>query len=396
MASIEQQRWQRFAWNAARYALGPIGGLLVPWLVISRSDAGAWGEALSVIIPMQVMLHVAAFGSKELLLRTFALSTSRDPRSWAVESLITRASVMLPIAALLAFTSAPIWSSAALWFFSAFCSTSLDPVFIWRKQFRTLLVADAVGLIGQVLWLASAGYPNERTILLSLMMNGMLRMSVIGIVVRGWPPVRDPGGAFHLSYNSHFIHALPFFLIGFSGLLASRIDLYTANALLDRAEVGRYQIVASLFIQFQALAALFVAPLTKDLYRLNLESVVRYTRRMRIWALAGLLPMCAIAWAVFTYLFKFELSWGAYAAACALVWPVFAYVPVINQLYKHKRERSVMWANFAAAVLTCGLTLVLLPKLGIAGGLLAAAAGQWLMLAWMKREEQRLHALPRM
>ncbi len=396
MASIEQQRWQRFAWNATRYALGPIGGLLVPWLVISRSDAGAWGEALSTIIPMQIMLHVAAFGSKELLLRTFALSTSRDPRSWAVESLITRASAMLPIAALLAFTSATIWWWAALWFFSSFCSTAFDPVFIWRKNFLTLLVADALGLIVQVLFVVSTGYPNEETIVLSFMMNAVSRLGVIAIVVRSWSPIHDPLDAFHLSYNSHFIHALPFFLIGFSGLLASRIDLYTANALLDRAEVGRYQIVASLFIQFQALAALVVAPLTKDLYRLNLESVARYTRRMRIWALAGLLPMCAVAWAVFTFLFKFELSWGAYASACALVWPVFAYVPVINQLYKHHRERSVMWANFAAAALTCGLTFVLLPKLGIAGGLLAAAAGQWLVLAWMKREEHRLHALPRM
>lgn len=392
MASLEQQRWQRFAWNAARYALGPIGGLLVPWLVVRQSGLGIWGDVQTPLIWFQLIVHITSWGSKEFLLKLFAADPSKQGKLLG-NSIATRG--VLLVLATIVWLVDPRTTSIAL--IAAvvllFLNSSLEPVIVWHKRFKQATVADLFGLLAQAAFLFGAASLNVEAVFISICLNQSVRaVLLIGLnwSVLSWEQPMN------WNFRVHILSALPFFLIGFSGLLASRIDLYTANALLDRAEVGRYQIVASLFIQFQALAALVVAPLTKDLFRLNLTSVSRYTRRMRIWALAGLLPMCTIAWAVFTFLFKFELCWGVYAAACALVWPVFAYVPMMNQLYKHHRERSVMWANFAAAALTCGLTLVLLPKLGIPGGLLAAAAGQWLMLAWMKREEHRLHALPRM
>ncbi|MBK6774297.1 MAG: hypothetical protein IPG74_00100 [Flavobacteriales bacterium] len=393
MASIEQERWLRFAWNAARYALGPIGGLLVPWLVIQRSSQEAWGQVVLPMILVQLVAHITQWGSKDLLLREFARMPDRVLDLWRA-SAITRAVPWIVCALMLTRSGLILKDAWAMsWLVGLVLANNVEPLIIWGKKFAGAAVADAMGLGVQVAIILWNQYLDADTICLSFAGNQIARALILWSVV-GFPSL---GHAFRLfNMRMHLLTALPFFLIGFSGLLASRIDLYTANVLLDRAEVGRYQIVASLFIQFQALAALVVTPLTKDLYRLNIESVSRYARRMRMWALAGLLPMCAIAWAVLTFLFKFELSWGVYAAAGALVWPVFAYVPMMNQLYKHHRELSVMWANFAAAALTCGLTLVLLPKLGIAGGLLAAAAGQWLMLAWMKREEHRLHALPRM
>jgi hypothetical protein len=392
MASLEQQRWLRFGWNAARYALGPIGGLLVPWLVINRGGMTIWGDAVGIVIVVQLYLHVGGWGSKEFLLRQFA-TAGREPWSWSVQSTLTRGVVFVPILVLLGLLGGGHWMMASLWAFVAFGSAAHEPLFVWRKRFGMLLFIDAAGLIAQCAVLLSATAPDVDDVLLSYLMNGTVRLAIIGIVVQGWSGVRDPMDGFRFSFHDHFMAAFPFFLIGFSGLLASRIDLYTANALLDRTEVARYQIVSSLFIQFQALAALVVVPLTRDLFKLSVASVSRYARRIRTWALMGLVPMCALAWAVFTLLFRFDLEWPVYVAACALVWPVFGYVPFLNQLYKHGRERRVMWANFAAAALSCGLTVVLLPLLGLTGGLLAAAAGQWLMLLWMMDEQRRLHAL---
>lgn len=390
MASLEEQRWRRFGWNAARYALAPIGGLVVPWLVMRQSGLDTWGDVQTPLIWLQVLVHFTAWGSKEFLLKLFAADPGKEGKLLG-NSIATRG-VLLILAALVWLVdprtaSTPLIAAVVL----LFLNSSLEPVIVWHKRFKQATVADLAGLLAQVAFLIGTASLDVEAVFMSICMNQAIRaFLLIGLnwSVLSW---EQPT---HWNFRVHIRSALPFFLIGFSGLLASRIDLYTANVLLDRAEVGRYQIVASLFIQFQALAALVVAPLTKDLYRLNMESVSRYTRRMRSWAFIGLLPMCAIAWAVFTILFKFDLHWSVYAAACVLVWPVFAYVPMMNQLYKHHRERSVMWANFAAAGLTCVLTLLLLPKHGITGGLLAAAAGQWLMLAWMKGEERKLNALP--
>lgn len=392
MTSLERQRWLRFGWNAARYALGPIGGLLVPWLVVRESGLATWGDVQTPLIWLQLIMHISGWGSKEFLLKLFAADPEKEGKLLG-NSIATRGVLLLASTVIWFVDAHTISTPLAIAAVLMFLNSSVEPVIVWHKRFKQGAVADLAGLSVQLIHIGTSVSVDSATVFWSICFNQAVRaflLLALNWQVLSWEqPTR-------WDFRTHIRRALPFFLISFSGLLASRIDLYTANALLDRSEVGRYQIVASLFIQFQALAALVIAPMTKDLYRLNVESVSRYTRRMRTWALVGLLPMCAVAWALFTLLFKFELHWGVYAAACALVWPVYAYVPLMNQLYKHQRESPVMWANFVAAGLSCGLTLVLLPRFGIMGGLLAAAGGQWLMLILMKREEHRLHALPRM
>ncbi|MFZ1688008.1 MAG: hypothetical protein WAU70_11330, partial [Flavobacteriales bacterium] len=340
---------------------------------------------------LQLIVHISAWGSKEFLMKLFAADPDEQGKLLG-NSIATRGILLVCATVVWGMDTRTMSTPLAMATVLLFLNSSVEPVIIWHKRFKQAAVADLIGLIVQVAYIGTSVTVDSGTVFWSICLNQAVRaflLLTLNWSVLSW---QQPT---HWDFRTHIRRALPFFLIGFSGLLASRIDLYTANALLDRTEVGRYQIIASLFIQFQALAALAVAPMAKDLYRLNVASVSRYTRRMRTWALAGLLPMCAVAWVLFTFLFKFELHWGIYATACALVWPVYAYVPMMNQLYKHHRESPVMWANFAAAGLTCGLTVLLLPRFGIVGGLLAAATGQWLMLALMKGEERKLNALPR-
>lgn len=395
MPTLSRARWQRFGLNAARYAIGPLGGFIVPWIVLRLSALETWGEAMGVVIPMQIFLHIASWGCRELLLRKFATEPS-DPAVQTGQNLLNRAVVFLPMLFVLGVIGSATWRIAALWGTAVLLVNSFEALLIWRKQFRLLFTMDALGLVMQCGFLLFHHAPTIDTVLFSLLVSAACRLTILTIAVRPWfrsVSIAKGGG---IALREHFSEALPFFLIGFSGLLASRIDLYTANALLDPVAVGRYQIITSLFVQCQALAALVVLPLSRDLFKLNVESVARYTRRSRMWAALGLIPLCAMAWALFRYGFGFRLAWHTMAAAALMVWPVFAYVPYINTLYKHGRERIVMWSNFAAATASCVLTMLLLPSLGPTGGLLAAAAGQWLMLASITAAIRRVHVVPGM
>lgn len=396
MPSLARARWNRFGLNAARYTIGPIGGLVVPWLVMHRSGSqAAWGDALRFIIPLQLFVHVAAWGSRDHLVRLFA-TTRAAPRVLAAQSMFTRAVVFVPVLLVVGAIGDDMWKLGALWAGCGLFAASFEAVFIWQKRFGYMLLLESTALVVQCSVLLMFDPLDTAGVLLSFCLNAVVKLALLRIWTLGQPRVDAPNDHGILSFRSHFIDALPFFLIGFSGLLASRIDLYTANALLDPVEVGQYQIIASLFVQCQALAALVVLPMTRDLLKLNVESVVRYARRSRLWAALGLIPTCAVAWALFRYGFGFPLAWHTLVAAALMVWPVFAYVPYINTLYKHGRERIVMWSNFAAAVISCMLTALLLPSIGPTGGLLAAAAGQWLMLASITSAIRRVHAVPGM
>lgn len=390
MPTLARSRWQRFGLNAARYAIGPLGGLVVPWLVMHQSGSqAAWGDALRVIIPLHFFIHVAAWGSRDHLLRLFAAG-QEQPRVLAVQSMLTRAVVFLPLLLVVGVVADEAWTFGALWAGCTLLAASFESVFIWQKRFGSMLLMEAAGLFAQCLALVLLGPVGTGTVIASFMLGAVVKLGLIRHWSNGRPRHEPSNGVFHVSFRSHFKDAMPFMLIGLSGLLATRIDLYTANVLLSDVDLGRYQITSSLFVQFQALAALIVGPFIRDLFQLKGHSVLRYSRRLRLWALGGMLPMAVLVRSVLHFGFGFGFPWYTYAAGCLMVWPVFANAPIIYALFKRGHERSIVMAGLAAAGLSCALTYVLLPRIGTTGGLLAAAAGQWLMFVRVQTLTPRL------
>jgi hypothetical protein len=110
---------------------------------------------------------------------------------------------------------------------------------------------------------------------------------------------------------------------------------------------------------------------------------------MRTWAAIGLLPMAGVAWCILHLIFRIDIGWPILAAGAALVWPGYAYSAGVQRLFKSGGESQVMCASFSAAAISAVLTWLLLPRLGIVGGLLAAAAGQWSVLCWIALAERR-------
>ena len=144
------RRFSRLGWNAARYALGPIGGVLIPWMVIHRTSKDLWGEVVSIMIVVQLAAHVMQWGSKDLLLREFARRPGQVDNLWQ-GSITTRVWFALPI--FLVFSFLPDTDSlvvGVLWLLILFISNSFDALVIWHKQFRNAFLIDLVGLLFQV------------------------------------------------------------------------------------------------------------------------------------------------------------------------------------------------------------------------------------------------------
>jgi O-antigen/teichoic acid export membrane protein len=377
MASPEQRRVLHFGWNAARYALGPIGGSVVPWLVVVESSVETWGQVVTTMILVQLAAHITQWGSKEYLMRQFATSPAGTLDQWRA-SMITRAVPWLICALILTRSGLIVQDTWAMtWLIGLVLANNMEPLVIWRKKFMGAALADLLGLAvqaGVIIW---SEHIDGGTVVRSFAMNQTIRAALLWSIL-GFPSF---GHAFRL-FNApeHLVAALPFFLISLSGLLGSRMDLYTMNAITDRTTVGTYQVVAGLFVQFQALAGLIAVPFTRELYRLRGEGVQRAGGRLARLGLLLLVPFITIAWAVFTFLFRFDLPWSTYLCGALIIWPAYGYVPRLPLLYKHGGEGRMMWANFSAAGLGLLLTWTLVPTIGINGALLAAGAGQLLVL----------------
>jgi O-antigen/teichoic acid export membrane protein len=191
--------------------------------------------------------------------------------------------------------------------------------------------------------------------------------------------------------------ALPFFLLGFTGLLQTRADLYVVSSVLPPADIGRYQVYINLIVYLQSIAALVLTPFVKGLYRLPSDRILAQP--------VGLMGLGAIVVAtgipasalVLREVYGLVFSAGYFVAGAAAVMPAFAYLPVIYALFKVGRPGSVVVTNVCGV----GVSLVLmwwwLPRHGLLGAAWAAAGSQWAMLAvygvlaWHLRER---HAVP--
>ncbi len=188
----------------------------------------------------------------------------------------------------------------------------------------------------------------------------------------------------------HLGEAVPFLLIALSGLLGSRVDLYVMNLTAGRETLAEYQVVQGYFVQLQALAGIIAVPFTRELYRMGKAGVEKATGRLATLGLLALLPVGVIGQLLFTRFYGFDTDWHTCVAGCLIGWPVFAYTPMVQTLYKHGKETTMVTAGFITAGISAVLTWLLVPRFGITGGLVSAAISQFLMLLVVRSIFHRL------
>ena len=281
--------------NSLNSLLQPVLNIAVSFIVVRRADEALWGAFVAVLIVVQLLLHVIAWGNKEYLLRAFSRTPAKIRTLWQT-NITTRATLK---------------------------------AMLWLLIFRDML--------------------------------------------KGLRP------RFEARY---FGHAAAFFLLGFSGMLNSRIDLYTVSALLNEQATGRYQIFINLMLYLQAMAQFIMLPFAKSVYRLD-DVTIRYMM-MRLFRVGIIIVPFALVAAhillLWVYGIQYDLMFMLLGGLFVL--PIYAYLPLIHRLYKRNEQGAVLKKNIVSAGGNLGLNLLLLPVWGIHGALFSSALMQWTSLIY--------------
>jgi O-antigen/teichoic acid export membrane protein len=363
----------------------PVLGVLISLLVIRLASAELWGSFVQVLVVVQFAVHVVAWGNKDHLLRAFSLNPARIGATWR-SSLSTRAVLVL------AFSPVPLllgWPGrltllVGVWMLGLVITQATEVVVVYRRAFGFALVVELVAsafLVGGVVALAPALHLEGLVLLFAIASLGrtgafLLRFRRLILVdadgrgrLRGRP---DP---------DHLRLAFPFFLLGFTGMLQSRIDLYTVSFLLPVGEVARYQVLINLLIYVQATANFLVLPFARNLYRMPHAAILRVSRRLFLAGLPLVLLAVAGIFLVLTYVYRFQVAWPLLLLGALYAWPMYYALPIIYSLYRSNAQAAVLKVNIAGAGLNLILNLYLVPRIGIAGALLATTTVQWLAFA---------------
>lgn len=316
------------------------------------------------------------WGSKERLLRSFSQSPSQI-RALFYSNLVSRGLIFVPAAILILLLTTDLYTVALLllWILGLFIYQSAESLIIYSKNFRIQVVVEIASLVAILIYLLTAQVVSLRALLVAFVIMTGFKALVVGLVLFPkfkWSPMD----------LKEFIVCLPFFLIGLSGLLQSRIDQYIIALFSDKETIGSYQIFLSAFILLQAFSTLIIVPFTKTLYRININLFAKIHRKMILIGSTVVLLFGFIFSILLIHLFHIDIPIFYFVLGGFFAFPPFVYVPIIYLYYRVGREKEIMYVNYLGAFINLVLTLIFVyyefPFLAILG----SAVTQWIMLVW--------------
>ena len=358
---------------------------LLSFLVIRLTSLELWGAFVQILIVVQLGAHIAGWGNKEYLLRSFSRSPATVSQEWR-SSMLTRLPLLIPLWIVLALLyPANDWPFLAAWSLALFFYQSYDVLIVFRKRFPAAAILEFSSLllvIGAVL-LDRHSLTVSALIVIFAAIN-ILKALAYSVLFRRdifsgrrWGLTRLQ--QFRERFNPHYFSlALPFFLLTFSGMLRSRIDLYAVNIFLTPTDVAQYQVFINFMLYLQAAAGFMVQPFVKSVYRLDYASIRKISWRL---ALAGVLiipPGLVTVRILLTQLYEIFLPPTMYLWGGLYVLPIFFYLPTIYALFKADQQTMVIKVNFAGVALGFSLNLLLLPRFGLLGAIVSAAVWSWI------------------
>ncbi len=371
--------------NSAQNLLIPALNITISALVIRLASKDLWGQFVSWLITAQLIVHVLAWGNKDYLLRQFSQYPNRIATTWRRVFLV-RGVFLCAISLLLSLT--PDGWLLVLWIIPLFIAQSFEVMIVFRRHFAFAVITEMCLTVMMLIAILTGDDITQTKLFAVFILSAWARAGVYGW--RYWRNFVSPNMGTSGVYFAYFRLALPFFLLGLSGMLASRIDLYTLSAIAEKSDVASYQVVINLLLYVQAGANFILIPFVKTLYRLDEQAIRKIATRLFLFGCIAIPPIILLLSGLvlvvydLTYPVLFWVMGGLFAL------PIFAYLPLIHRLYGLDAQRYVLWVNLGGAAVNGVLNLMLIPPMGITGALLASALCQWGMLGaymWKSRGE---------
>lgn len=372
------KRIQVIGLHGLHQLLSPLMNLSAAWWVIHNSSEDVWGEFVDPLIVAGLALHILSWGNKEFLLRAFALRPDVIPILWK-QALVARGAILFMIIPLIFLSN---WNPEQMtwmlsWILFGYIRHSYDVIIVYEKHFgRAVLVElGAIALVFGGLFISRD----------SLGLTELIRYFAIAQVFRAIVFSLLYGknylaGPFPQMQFRYFSTALPFFLLGFAGMMVSRTDLYFVAYYLDDATAGRYQILINLFAYTQAGAGFLIAPFIRNIYRLPDRTIRRLALKVSFGGLGAIALGIPIAYLLLEKGFGISMPLEYYAMGVVAILPVYIYSCFILLLFKHQQQQKVVLANAGGILINLGINLVLTPRIGLMGALLGSVICHWFIL----------------
>ncbi len=364
--------------NSVYTLITPVLSVLISLLIVRLESVTLWGRFVSVLIVMNLVNHLLYWGNKEYLLREISNHPQSIPEIWR-ENLTSRMILLGMASFILLLIPLPLihkWI-IFLWMAGAMIYQSFESLIIYKRKFIPAFATEVsvtLTLAGGIIFFRDMLTLN---LISGLFMGSILLKGTILIIIFR----RDVFERFSLRFRIRvFTAALPFFALGLTGMLQSKMDLYCVTWFLPEKDAGEYQIFINLLIYIQVAANVIIQPFIKNIYRMGRTVLKKLSLQLIIAGTGITLAGVAVIFAVTRWIYQIEIPGAALWWGGVYALPVYYYITKIYLLFKTGRQNQVVYVNTGGIICNLTLNLLLIPIYGMTGAIAAAAMTQWLML----------------
>lgn len=339
--------------------------------VFGKAD---WASLINVLLWVFFVTFMLGWGNRDHLLRKY----SQEPGQMyhAFFSNFLSRSLLMPFA-LLFFLFFPVHISlwAVILVVLTFSYSSLSTLVVYHQRFSAQLIAEIVAfgiIFGSIFYVETF----DLEVFLQLYTVAFLvKLSLLSVQLNFW---KEPFSA-TISIQE-FNAGLPFFILGLSGWLMSKVDIYVVDFYLEKSQLAEYQLLITAFLMLQALAAYMTIPFTKHVYRVSDEVV----QKMKYKLYAAAFPLTILGgfliWFVMEYFVELGFTYDYYIVGGLIALPCYFYTLNIMELMKNHKERTIIYISFFGFFVNFSLIFLLIESYEILGVLISVCITQWVVL----------------
>jgi O-antigen/teichoic acid export membrane protein len=337
-----------------------------------------WGTLIEIMLWVFFSCFILGWGNRDYLLRAY--STNPGKMYDAFFSNLFSRSLLLPFTLLLfIFFPKDIAICSIILIILIFLYNSLSTLVIFHQKFRAQLITEIIGfgcVFGSIFYFKVFSLPLFLKLYIVVF---FIKLLILSLQFKFWKE------HFKISISlSEFKFGLPFFILGLSGWLVSKSDIYLVGLYLEKAQLSEYQLLITAFLMLQALAAYITIPFTKHIYRLPVNTIKKIKQKLYLISI----PLTVLGgfsiWLIMTYFVKLSFGYIYYIIGATMALPCFFYTINIMELLKHHKENIVMAIGFFAFFVNSALILLLINSFEIFGVLISVCITQWVVLLCYK------------
>jgi len=347
-------------------------GILFSYAIVTFFSKELWGDFVEYLLFFLIVSLISNWGSRTFLMRAFSQNPKNIVTDWQALFMARLPVCMLCVISVFFFFEFYLALFMIIWIVSAFVYHSFFSIIFYNREYEKMIAIEMLSFLA-LLFLVYLQRENLNSFV--LVQSYAIHVFVKALLAIIFYPLFFNFKSFQFNSKLLWI-SFPFFLLGISGFLQSKIDIYAYSFYYDGKPLGEYQIISGFFIFSQSMVMLLIFPYVKNIYRMSTKSIDLIRKNSAIYGFVlNSIVVVSIYFALL--LFDIKLSIIQVILGFMIGYPCYIYTLDILLLFKKHKEYFVIKISIICLGINFLVSVLLLHlDYNITGTLAGNAAAQ--------------------